>query len=63
MASGLSRLMVPFQLRQPLPSQQYMYQQALKGKGQPTEPIRSKGKAYTLTVDQLPQEKLSQVLF
>ena len=51
-ASGLSRPMVPFHPRQPLPPQQQMYEQAHKVNEQPAGPVRGKGKAYTFTVDQ-----------
>ena len=52
MVSGLSRPVVPFQPRQPLPPQQQEYQKPQKGNVRPTGPVRGKGKTYTLTVDQ-----------
>ena len=50
--SGPARPMVPFQPRQPPPPQQPMYQQTQKSNVRPTGPVKGKGKAYTLTVDQ-----------
>ena len=50
--SGPVRPMVPFQPRQPPPLQQPIYQQAQKSNVRPAGPVRGKGKAYTLTVDQ-----------
>ena len=51
-ASVPSRPLASFQSRQPLPSQQHLSQHAQKSKGQPAGPVRGKGKAFTLTVDQ-----------
>jgi len=47
-----SKPMVPNQSRQPLPSQQQIYQQSQRGSAQPTITVRGQVKAYTLTVDQ-----------
>jgi len=45
--------MVSFQTRHLLPPQQQLYQQSQKGNVRLTKSVKGKGKAYTLTVDQV----------